>query len=359
MKVAVIAGDGIGTEVVAQSLRVLEALRGDGLDLELTQAPAGAAAYRLYGHPLPEATLRMARESDAVLFGAVGDASLDGLDRSLRPEQAILGLREGLGLYASLRQVRVDANLALLSPLKAELVSGLDVLIVRELGGDVYMGQPRGQRRVESGLRQGEREGFDTMRYAESEVRRIACVAFEAARARDKTLCSVDKANVLETSKLWRQVVTEVGESYPDVVLSHLYADNACMQLIANPKAFSTIVTGNLFGDLLSDAASVLTGSVALAASAMLGETGTQLFEAGHGTALDIAGRDFANPIASIRSASLMLRYSVKRPDLADRVEHAIQQVLAEGLRTADIHKPATRLVSTRGMGDAIVRSLG
>lgn len=359
MKIAVIAGDGIGPEVVAQSLHALDALRSFDFDFSIEVALAGASAFEQCGHPLPESTVRVALQSDAVLFGAVGDSRYDGLDRALRPEQAILGLRERLGLYASVRQVKIEPELASLSPLTSERVAGLDMLIVRELSGDVYMGTPRGQRVIADGPKEGEREGFDTMRYCESEVRRVARIAFDAARARGKRLCSVDKANVLETSKLWRQTVTEVGKDYPDIVLTHQYADNAGMQMIAQPMMFDTIVTGNLFGDLLSDAASALTGSVGLAASAMFGAMWPSLYEAGHGTALDIAGQDRANPIASIRSAALMLRHAGGRPDLADRIEASVQQVLRQGLRTADIYRPGTRLVGTRQMGEAIASSIG
>lgn len=254
--------------------------------------------------------------------------------------------------------MQIDASLAGLSPLKPELVSDLDIVIVRELSGDVYMGTPRGQRIAAEGAWEGDREGFDTMRYSEGEVRRVARVAFESARGRSKRLCSVDKANVLETSKLWRRIVTEVANDYPDVALTHMYADTAGVELIAQPKAFDTIVTGNLFGDLLSDAASGLTGSVALAASAMFGEAGSGMYEPGHGTALDLAGKDVANPVASIRAAALMLRHSGGRPDLADRVDAAVEEILKRGLRTADIHRPCTMLVGTRQMGDAIVQAI-
>jgi 3-isopropylmalate dehydrogenase len=352
-------------KVLAQSVRVLEALRSPDFQFEATEAPIGATAYRQLGHPLPEATLRLARDADAVLFGAVGDARLDHLERSLRPEQAILGLRTELGLYASLRQIRVEPALADLSPLKADLVAGLDLLVVLELSGDVYTGQPRGQRAAPDGSFAGEREGFDTMRYAESEVRRVARVAFEAARQRGRRVCSVDKANVLETSQLWRRVVSEVATDYADVALSHMYADNAAMHLVTRPKTFDVLLTANLFGDILSDAASVLTGSIGLPASAMFGEASgraTALYEPGHGSAFDIASKDHANPIASIRSAALMLRYSLRRADLADRVERAIDAVLKHGLRTADIASsakgPGGKRVGTCAMGDAIVAAL-
>ncbi|SAL66218.1 3-isopropylmalate dehydrogenase [Caballeronia humi] len=358
MKIAVIPGDGIGPEILAQSMRVLEALRPFDFAFVVDVVPAGACAYEQFGTPLPDATVRAALGADAVLFGCVGDIRYDSLDRELRPEQAILGLRERLGLYASLRQVQINDSLAHLSPLKPELVSGLDIVIVHELSGDVYMGALRGQRVVTEGTWQGQREGFDTMRYTEGEVRRVARVAFETARTRNSRLCSVDKANVLETSKLWRRTVMEVGNDYPDVALTHMYADTAGMELIAQPKAFDTIVTGNLFGDVLADAASGLTGSVALAASVMLGTIGPSLYEAGHGTALDIARKDVANPIASIRAAALLLRHSGGRPDLADRIEGAVRKALKRGFRTADIHRPGTTLVSTQQMGDEIVRAI-
>ncbi|WP_267940240.1 3-isopropylmalate dehydrogenase [Paraburkholderia sp. HD33-4] len=340
-------------------MRVLEALRAFDFSFVADTKAAGACAYDQFGDPLPEATVRAAFDANAVLFGCVGDPRYDTLDRELRPEQAILGLRKKLGLYANLRRVQIDPSLAELSPLKPELVSDLDIVIVRELSGDVYMGTPRGQRVTAEGAWQGDREGFDTMRYSEREVRRVARVAFESARGRSKRLCSVDKANVLETSKLWRRIVMEVANDYPDVAVTHMYADTAGMELIAQPKSFDTIVTGNLFGDLLSDAASGLTGSVALAASAMFGEAGPDMYEPGHGSARDLAGRDIANPIASIRAAALMLRHSGGRPDLADRVDVAVKKVLERGLRTADIHRPGTTLVGTQQMGDAIVRAIG
>lgn len=356
-RIAVLAGDGIGPEIIAQAVKVLEALRGPGFSFQLRHAPVGASAYLLAGHPLPEPTLRVALESDAVLFGAVGDPRFDHLEAALRPERAILGLRREMGLFANLRQVSVPAELAELSPLRPDVATGVDLLVVRELQGDVYTGQPRGERTSPDGLFQGDREGFDTMRYAEGEVRRIAHVAFKAAQRRSGRVCNVDKANVLSTSRLWRQVVVDVARAYPDVALNHMYADNAVMGLISNPRAFDVILTGNLFGDILSDAASVLTGSIGLPASALLGDGPRGMYEAGHGTALDIAGRDLANPLACIRAAALMLRHSLARDDLALRVENAVTRVLHDGLRTAEL-PGGTRRVGTDQMGDAVVEAL-
>jgi 3-isopropylmalate dehydrogenase len=295
----------------------------------------------------------VAKRADAVLFGAVGDAKYDALPRAKRPEQAILGLRKELGLFANLRPAQVHAELASASSLKNELVSGLDVLIVRELTGDIYFGEPKGIR--ESG---GEREGFDTMRYRESEIRRIARVGFEAARKRNKRVCSVDKANVLETSQLWREVVSKESENYKDVELSHMYVDNCAMQLVRNPKQFDVIVTGNLFGDILSDEASMLTGSIGMLPSASLDERGKGLYEPIHGSAPDIAGKGVANPLATILSAAMMLRYSLGKPQAAERIEKAVAKVLRDGLRTADIHSEGFRRVGTAEMGDAVVSSL-
>lgn len=358
MRIAVIPGDGIGPEVTAQSLRVLDALREHDFSFEIIELPAGARAYEHTGHPLPEHTVSTALDSHAILFGAVGDARYDHLDRNLRPEQAILGLRQRLELFASLRHVRVDPLLAHLSPLKPDLAANTDLMIVRELAGDVYMGSPRGRRVAPDGFGKGEPEGFDTMRYSRPEVERIAHAAFRVARARNRRLLSVDKANVLESSKLWREVLNEISGEYPDVELSHMYADTAGMALVSNPSQMDTIVAPNLFGDLLSDIASILTGSVALAATAMFGANGPSLFEPGHGTAMDIAGSDTANPLSAIRAAALMLRYAANRPDLAAKVEDAIQAVLHAGLRTADIHDGTTTRVGTVQMGEAIVRAI-
>jgi len=350
MKVAVLPGDGIGPEIIAQAGKVLRKLN---LSIEFEEAPVGGAAYDAAGDPLPATTLKIAKEADAVLFGAVGDPRYDKLERAKRPEQAILGLRKALGLFANLRPARVHPELAGASALKPEVVSGLDILIVRELTGDIYFGEPKGIRQVG-----GIREGFDTMRYSEPEVRRIARVAFEAARKRHKRVCSVDKANVLETSQLWREVMNQESKNYSDVELSHMYVDNCAMQLVRNPKQFDVIVTGNLFGDILSDEASMLTGSIGMLPSASLDERGKGLYEPIHGTAPDIAGKDLANPLATILSAAMMLRYSLRQPEAAARVEQAVTKVLKSGLRTADIHTPGTREVGTREMGDAVVAAL-
>src|SRR5688572_2982900 len=350
VRVAVLPGDGIGPEIIAQAGKVLRKL---DLSLEMSEAAVGGAAYEAAGDPLPASTLELARGADAVLFGAVGDPRYDALPRAKRPEQAILGLRKALGLFANLRPAQVHPELAAASALKAEVVAGLDILIVRELTGDIYFGEPRGIREV-----QGYREGFDTMRYSEPEVRRIAKVAFEAARKRGKRVCSVDKANVLETSQLWRSVMTEEAKQHPDIELTHMYVDNCAMQLVRNPRQFDVIVTGNLFGDILSDQASMLTGSIGMLPSAALDAAGKGLYEPIHGTAPDIAGRDLANPLATILSAALMLRYSLRQPQAAARVEQAVASVLRKGLRTADIHSAGTRRVGTNEMGDAVVAAL-
>ena len=350
MKVAVLPGDGIGPEIISQARRVLSALK---LDLEMQEAPVGGAAYAALGDPLPEKTLSLAKQADAVLFGAVGDPKYDNLPRAKRPEQAILGLRKGLGLFANLRPATVHPELAAASSLRAELVSGLDVLIVRELTGDIYFGQPKGIR--EKG---GEREGFDTMLYSESEIRRIARVGFEAARKRSKKLCSVDKANVLETSQLWREVLIQESRNHKDVELTHMYVDNCAMQLVRNPKQFDVIVTGNMFGDILSDEASMLTGSIGMLPSASLDDKGKGLYEPIHGTAPDIAGKGVANPLATILSAAMLLRYSLKDENNARRIEAAVTKALRGGLRTADIHTAGTRKVGTAEMGDAVVAAL-
>jgi len=313
----------------------------------------GGAAYAAHGDPLPEKTLALAKQADAVLFGAVGDPKYDNLPRAKRPEQAILGLRKQLGLFANLRPAVVHPELAAASSLRAELVSGLDVLIVRELTGDIYFGEPKGIRKS------GEhREGFDTMRYSEPEIRRIARVGFKAARKRSKKLCSVDKANVLETSQLWREVVSQESKSFPDVELTHMYVDNCAMQLVRSPKQFDVIVTGNLFGDILSDEASMLTGSIGMLPSAALDERGKGLYEPIHGSAPDIAGKGVANPLATILSAAMMLRYSLRDEKSAQRIEQAVTKVLRDGLRTADIYTAGARRVGTQEMGDAVVAAL-
>src|SRR3954470_20419148 len=354
MKIAVLPGDGIGPEIIAQEMKVLRKLVPA---IETKEAPVGGAGYEASGDPLPASTLALAKEADAVLFGAVGDARYDNLPRAKRPEQAILGLRKALGLFANLRPAQVHPELAGASALKPEVVAGLDLLIVRELTGDIYFGEPRGIREVA-----GAREGFDTMRYSEPEIRRIARVGFEAARKRDKRgsrrLCSVDKANVLETSQLWREVVTDEAKNYPDVDLTHMYVDNCAMQLVRNPKQFDVIVTGNLFGDILSDEASMLTGSIGMLPSASLDERGKGLCEPIHGSAPDIAGKGVANPLATILSAAMMLRYSLHQPAAAARIEDAVRKVLRNGLRTPDIHTPGTRKVGTAEMGAAVLEAL-
>lgn len=355
MKIAVLPGDGIGPEIVAEAVKVLNAL-GPKFDLET--APVGGAAYDVAGHPLPPATLELAKKADAILFGAVGDWKYDALARELRPEQAILGLRKHLQLFANFRPAICYDELTAASSLKPEIVSGLDILIIRELNGDIYFGQPRGIRTSELPLFKGAREGYDMMHYSEPEVERIGRVAFEAARKRGKKVCSVDKANVLETSQLWREVMIRVGKDYPDVELSHMYVDNAAMQLVKAPKAFDVVVTGNLFGDILSDEASMLTGSIGMLPSASLDKNNKGLYEPSHGSAPDIAGKGIANPLATILSAAMMLRYSLGMPAEADRIEVAVQKVLSQGLRTADIYTEGTKKVSTIEMGDAVVAAL-
>ena len=354
MKVAVLAGDGIGNEIISQAVRVLRRLGEDGLRLELEEAPVGGAGYEAAGDPLPEQTLALARQADAILFGAIGGPQYDSLPREKRPERGLLRLRKELGLFANLRPARVYPELAAASSLKPEVVTGLDILIVRELTGDIYFGEPRGISTVAG----GEREGVNTMRYRESEIRRIARVAFLAARKRTKRLCSVDKANVLETTELWRQVVTDCAKEYPDISLSHMYVDNCAMQLVRDPKQFDVIVTGNMFGDILSDEASMLTGSIGMLPSASLDERGKGLYEPIHGSAPDIAGKGVANPLATILSAAMLLRYSLGQEEAADRVERAVQRALQQGVRTADIYTPGSRRVGTVAMGDAVVAAL-
>jgi len=354
VKVAVLAGDGIGNEIIFQAVRVLRRLGEDGLRLELEEAPVGGAGYEAAGDPLPEQTLALARQADAILFGAIGGPQYDSLPRDKRPERGLLRLRKELGLFANLRPARVYPELAAASSLKAEVVTGLDILIVRELTGDIYFGEPRGI----STLAGGEREGINTMRYRESEIRRIARVAFLAARKRAKRLCSVDKANVLETTELWKQVVTDCAREYPDVSLSHMYVDNCAMQLVRDPKQFDVIVTGNMFGDILSDEASMLTGSIGMLPSASLDERGKGLYEPIHGSAPDIAGKGVANPLATILSAAMLLRYSLGQQEAADRVERAVQRALQQGVRTADIYTPGMRKVGTAAMGDAVMAAL-
>jgi 3-isopropylmalate dehydrogenase len=361
MKIAVLPGDGIGTEIVAEAVKVLNVLE---LKFEMETALVGGAAYDAFGHPLPEATLKLAMDSDAVLFGAVGDWKYDKLDRPLRPEQAILGLRKNMGLFANFRPAICYEQLVDASSLKPELISGLDILIIRELTGDIYFGQPRGRRIATDGHFPGAEEAFDTMRYSKPEIERIAHVAFQAARKRkaagkEGRVTSVDKANVLETFQFWKDVVTEVGKEYPDIALDHMYVDNAAMQLVKEPKRFDVVVTGNMFGDILSDEASMLTGSIGMLPSASLNSKNQGLFEPSHGSAPDIAGKGIANPLATILSAAMMLRFSLNQEAAAQRIEAAVQKVLAQGLRTGDIYSKGTTKVSTREMGDAVVKALG
>ncbi len=355
MKIAILPGDGIGTEIVAEAVRVLETL---DLRFETETALVGGAAVEAYGHPLPDSTLALAKAADAVLFGAVGDWKYDRLERALRPEQAILGLRKHLGLFANLRPARCYPQLTDASSLKPELVAGLDILIIRELTGDIYFGQPRGRRTAVDGHFPGAEEAFDTMRYSRPEIERIAHVAFQAARKRSASVTSVDKSNVLETFQFWRDVVTEVHAAYPDVALDHLYVDNAAMQLVKAPKQFDVIVTGNMFGDILSDEAAMLTGSIGMLPSASLDIRNKGLYEPSHGSAPDIAGKDLANPLATILSVAMMLKYSLQQEQAAARIEAAVEAVLAAGLRTADIWSAGTRRVGTREMGDAVVAAL-
>jgi len=354
MRIAVLPGDGIGPEVVGEALKVLRALQSDGLQLQFTEADVGGIAVDRCGDPLPPQTLALARDSDAILFGAVGAPRYDDLPRPQRPEQGLLRLRKELGLFANLRPARVFPGLGEASALKAAVVEGLDLLIIRELTGDIYFGQPRGIHTVEA----GEREGFDTMRYRESEIRRIAHVAFQSARGRSRRVCSVDKANVLETMQLWREVVTDVAREYPDVALSHMLVDNAAMQLVRSPRQFDVIVTGNMFGDILSDEASAVTGSIGMLPSASLDERHKGMYEPIHGSAPDIAGTGVANPLATILSAAMMLRFSLRQEAFAQRIERAVEAVLRAGLRTADLARSGEMAISTAAMGDAVVTQL-
>jgi len=355
MKIAVLPGDGIGTEIVAEAVKVLQAL---DLQFEMETALVGGAAYDAYGHPLPDATLQLARQADAVLFGAVGDWKYDTLDRPLRPEQAILGLRKNLGLFANFRPAICYEQLVGASSLKPELIGGLDILIIRELTGDIYFGQPRGRRVATDGLFPGAEEAFDTMRYSRPEIERIAHVAFQAARKRSHRVTSVDKANVLETFQFWKDVVSDIGKQYPDVALDHMYVDNAAMQLVREPKKFDVVVTGNMFGDILSDEAAMLTGSIGMLPSASLNASNQGLYEPSHGSAPDIAGKGIANPLATILSAAMMLRYSLNQEAAAQRIEAAVKTVLNQGLRTADILSAGMTRVGTVEMGAAVVKAL-
>jgi len=353
--IAILPGDGIGQEIVAEAMKVLRKLQADGLDIDMQQAEVGGTAYDLHGDPLPAETLDLAKSADAVLLGAVGGPKWDVLkDREKRPEKALLGLRSALGLFSNLRPAILYPQLADASTLKPEIVSGLDIMIVRELTGGIYFGKPRGIDTTES----GERRGFNTLVYTESEIARIARSAFEIAMKRNRKLCSVDKANVLDVMVLWREVVMEVAKNYPDVELSHMYVDNAAMQLVRAPKQFDVIVTGNMFGDILSDAAAMLTGSIGMLPSASLDKDGKGMYEPIHGSAPDIAGQNKANPLATILSVAMMLRYTLGEPAMADRIERAVIKVLDQGLRTADIYVATGNKVGTKEMGDAVVAAL-
>jgi 3-isopropylmalate dehydrogenase len=353
MKLAVLPGDGIGKEIVAQAVKVLDVLKRDGANIEMEYGNIGGAGYDAEGDPLPESTLTLSKAADAVLLGAVGGPQYDKLDRPLRPERGLLRIRKELNLFANLRPALLYPELAAASSLKPEVVAGLDIMIVRELTGDVYFGQPRG---IE--IRNGERVGFNTMIYSESEVRRVAHVAFGIAMKRGKKLCSVEKANVLECSELWRDVVAEVARDYPEVELSTLYVDNAAMQLVKNPKQFDVIVTGNIFGDILSDQASMLSGSIGMLPSASLDENNKGMYEPIHGSAPDIAGKNIANPLATILSVAMMYRYTFADAATADRIENAVKKVIAQGYRTGDIWTEGTNKVSCSAMGDAVVAAM-
>ncbi|NOY61946.1 MAG: 3-isopropylmalate dehydrogenase [Gammaproteobacteria bacterium] len=354
-KIAVLAGDGIGPEIVAQAVKVLGVLRDEfGLQIELEEAPVGGRAYDVSGQPLPEPTLRLAKEADAVLLGAVGGPQWEALDISLRPEKGLLGLRAELELFSNLRPAILYEQLADASTLKADVVAGLDIMIVRELTGGIYFGQPRGVRT----LANGERQGFNTLVYSESEIERIGRSAFEIAMKRDKRVCSVDKANVLECTELWREVMERIAVDYPQVVLSHMYVDNAAMQLVRAPKQFDVMVTTNMFGDILSDCAAMLTGSIGMLPSASLAADAKGMYEPIHGSAPDIAGKGIANPLATILSVAMLLRYTLDEQDLASRIERAVSAVLDQGLRTADIYTDGMKKIGTEDMGEAVVASL-
>jgi 3-isopropylmalate dehydrogenase len=353
-KIAVLPGDGIGPEIVAEAVKVLKKLAQDGLDIELEYGLIGGAAYDETGTPLPEHTLTISKAADAVLLGAVGGYKWESLDISVRPEKGLLGIRSELNLFANLRPAILYPQLADASTLKPEVVAGLDLMIVRELTGGIYFGQPRGIRELDN----GEKEGFNTLVYKESEINRIGKVAFEIAQKRGGRLCSVDKANVLECTELWRETMTALAAKYSDVELSHMYVDNAAMQLVRAPKQFDVMVTTNMFGDILSDCASMLTGSIGMLPSASLDEDGKGMYEPIHGSAPDIAGQNLANPIATILSVAMMLRYTLDQPAMADRVENAVSKVLDNGLRTGDIYSEGMTKVGTAEMGDAIVAAL-
>ena len=352
--IAVLPGDGIGPEIIAQAVRVLDVFKNRGFDVAYQFAPLGGAAYDEYGAPYPEFTQNICRKADAVLLGAVGGPQYDNIERALRPERGLLAIRKDLNLFANLRPAILYPELANASTLKPEVVAGLNILIVRELTGDIYFAEPRGINQMADGTR----EGVNTMRYHESEIRRIGHIAFQAAQKRNKKLCSVDKANVLETTELWKQIMIEISADYPEVELSHMYVDNAAMQLVKAPKQFDVMVTGNIFGDILSDEASMLTGSIGMLPSASLNETGKGMYEPSHGSAPDIAGQDKANPLATILSAAMMLRYSFNQDAFADEIEQAVQTVLKQGVRTADIYEEGCTLVGCTAMGDAVVAAL-
>ena len=355
-RILVLPGDGIGPEITAEAVKVLDRLVGEGLEVELDEGLVGGAAYDAVGQPLPETTLEMAREADAVLLGAVGGPNWEPLDISVRPEKGLLGLRAALGLFANLRPAILYPQLAGASSLRPEIVAGLDIMIVRELTGGIYFGQPRGVRTLDD----GQRQGFNTLVYAEHEIERIVRSACEIAMKRGKRLCSVDKANVLECTELWREVATRVvAQEYPEIALSHMYVDNAAMQLVKWPKQFDVMVTGNMFGDILSDAAAMLTGSIGMLPSASLNEKGQGMYEPIHGSAPDIAGKGIANPLATILSVSMMLRYSLDEAGMADRIEEAVIRVLDQGLRTPDIMSEGMTEVNCEAMGDAVVAALG
>ncbi len=353
MKIAILAGDGIGPEIMAEAQKVLDVLRREGLKIETESALVGGAAFDAHGHPLPDATLKLAQQADAVLFGSVGGPKYDTLPREHRPEKAILGLRKECDFFANLRPATVFPELADASSLKPEIVAGLDLMIIRELTGDIYFGEPRsitGEK--------GNRVGINTMHYTEAQIRRIIHVGFKTARQRNKRLCSIDKMNVLEAMQLWRDIAIEIAPEYPDVELTHMLVDNAAMQLIRNPKHFDVMVCGNMFGDILSDEASMLTGSIGMLPSASLDANGKGLYEPIHGSAPDIAGKGVANPLAQILSLAMMLRYSFNLAEAADRVENAVRKALASGLRTGDIARNQDRICGTKEMGDAVVAAL-
>jgi len=354
-KILILPGDGIGPEIVAEGVKLLDALNRSGdLAIELEHADVGGAGLDASGSPLPEKTLDLARNADAILFGAVGGPEWDSVERSLRPEQGLLNLRAELGVFANLRPALTYPQLSEASTLKADIVSGLDIMIVRELTGGIYFGEPRGVRTLDD----GQRQGFNTLVYAESEIERICRVAFDLAMKRSRRLCSVDKSNVLEVSQLWREVADGVAGDYPEVALSHMYVDNAAMQLVRDPRQFDVLVTSNMFGDILSDLASMLTGSIGMLPSASMDAEAKGLYEPVHGSAPDIAGQGVANPLATILSLAMMLRYTLGAPELGQRIESAVASVLDQGLRTRDIESPGTRVVGTREMGDAVVAAL-